>query len=72
MWGPLVPTVAEQLLSCSKVSCHLIVAFYDWARRGPSPTASTGGSAAERRGCNKARGSPGPPIRCKMCAHKMI
>ena len=68
-WSPLLPNSSSP---AAKFPANSIVAFYDWARRGPSPTASTGGSAAEGRGCNKARGSPGPPTRCKMCAHKMI
>ena len=49
-WSPLLPNSSSP---AAKFPANLIVAFYDWARRGPSPTASTGGSAAEGRGCNK-------------------
>ena len=49
-WSPPLPNSSSP---AAKFPANLIVAFYDWARRGPSPTARTGRSAAEGRGCNK-------------------
>ena len=50
MWGPLVPNAALSLLSCKKFAYNAVVAVNHRARRGPFPTACTGGSAAESRG----------------------
>ena len=48
-WSPPLPNSSSP---AAKFPANSTVAFYDLARRGPSPTARTGGSAAEGRGCN--------------------